>query len=77
MTRVRGAAPIAETGGGALPGQIALAAMFTVSASKAALNRNDTMLCDSTVRRIDFDDTVASDTCAHMPIVKAKYMKSQ
>ena len=46
--------------------------MFTVSASNAALNRNEMMLCVSTVRRIDLDDTVTSDTCAHIPIVKAK-----
>ena len=52
--------------------QIALAAMFTVSASKAALKRKAMMLCASTVRRIDFDETVTSDTCAHIPIVNEK-----
>jgi hypothetical protein len=52
--------------------QIALAAMFTVSASSAALKMNDTTLWPNTVRRIGLQLTVTSDTCAHIPMVKAK-----
>src|SRR5215510_6203197 len=58
-------------------GQIALAAMFTVSASSAALKMNDTTLWPKTVRRIGLQLTVTSDTCAHIPITNEKYMKSQ
>src|SRR5882672_7821061 len=57
--------------------QIALAAMFTVSASSAALKMNDMTLWPKTVRRIGLQLTVTSDTCAHMPITNEKYMKSQ
>src|SRR5262245_45515080 len=57
--------------------QIALAAMFTVSASSATLKKNETTLWPNTVRRIGLQLTVTSETCAHMPITNEKYIKSQ
>src|SRR5258708_3882479 len=52
--------------------QIALAAMFTVRASNAALKMNDATLWAKTVRRIGLQLTVTSETCAHMPITNEK-----
>ena len=54
------------------PSQIALAAMFTVSASSAALNRNETTPCAATVRRMRADVTATSDTCEVIPTTKEK-----
>jgi hypothetical protein len=51
---------------------IALAAMFTVSASRAALKKKEMKEWAKTVRRIGLQLTVTSETCAHMPITKEK-----
>ncbi len=42
--------------------QIALAAMFTTSASSAALKKNETMPWAVTVRRVGLDATATSET---------------
>ena len=57
--------------------QIALAAMLTISATKAVLNRNETMPCAVAVRRIDLSVMPTSEVCAVIPMTKAKYTKSQ
>jgi hypothetical protein len=63
----RGRAALADAGD-----QIAPAAMFTISAKSATLNRNDTTPCAVTVRRIERDATPTSDTCDVMPITNEK-----
>jgi hypothetical protein len=52
--------------------QIALAAMFTVSASNAVLKKNETTPWAITVRRIGCDATATSDTWQVMPTTKEK-----
>ena len=63
-----------KRGGGrpAPSGQIALAAMFTVSASNAVLKKNETTPWAITVRRIGCDATATSDTWQVMPTTKEK-----
>src|SRR5262249_35749032 len=50
----------------------ALAAILTVSAISAALNRNDTTPCAATVRRMVRPVTATSDTCEVIPITSEK-----
>jgi hypothetical protein len=50
----------------------ALAAMLTVSAISAALNRNDTTPCAATVRRMVRPVTATSETCDVIPITSEK-----
>src|SRR4051812_40166705 len=52
--------------------QIALAAMFTVSASNAVLKKNETTPWAITVRRIGCDATATSETWQVMPTTKEK-----
>jgi hypothetical protein len=52
--------------------QIALAAMFTISASKAVLNTKEMMPCTVAVRRMILSVIPTSETCAVMPITKEK-----
>ena len=52
--------------------QIALAAMFTVSASSAVLKKNETTPWAITVRRIGCDATATSETWQVMPTTKEK-----
>ena len=52
--------------------EIALAAMFTIKASSAALNRNARIPWAATVRRIGFEATATSDTCEVMATTKEK-----
>jgi hypothetical protein len=52
--------------------QIALAAMFTISASRAVLNTNEMMPCTVAVRRMILSVIPTSETCAVMPMTKEK-----
>jgi hypothetical protein len=52
--------------------QIALAAMFTISASKVTLKMNATTPWARTRRRSERDVTATSDTCEVMPITNEK-----
>jgi hypothetical protein len=63
---------IAWDAGYCWPNQIALAAIFTVKASSAALKMNETMPCTVTVRRMAREATVTSETCEVIPMTKEK-----
>src|SRR2546422_2658072 len=52
--------------------QIALAAIFTINASSAVLNTNETMPCMVAVRRMTLSVMPTSDTCAVVPITNEK-----
>jgi hypothetical protein len=52
--------------------QIALAAIFTVSANSAVLNANEMMPCTVAVRRMILSVMPTSETCAVMPITNEK-----
>jgi hypothetical protein len=56
----------------ARPVQIALAAMFTISATKVTLKKNETMPWAIAVRRIGFDAIATSETCDVMPMTNEK-----
>jgi hypothetical protein len=56
----------------ARPVQIALAAMFTISATKVTLKKNETMPWAVAVRRIGLDAIATSETCDVMPMMNEK-----